>query len=180
MFSLDVSSTGGGGRSNDESLRAALSKFWPCSGQDCGRASPPPSTLAPSLLILASNFSKCFYDARPSNEHIRLRLTVTEGRQSEPCPLFHTDDVVLRCIVALAGPPTVVATKTRLAPRYLPSFVGFQPKDDDEDITSPPPGSALLLKGERWGLFSAAAAHKSPDLGGARRVLLVLDRLADV
>ena len=148
--------------------------FWP---EDASYA----SKAAPGLVALARRFDECL-GAASDGGRVRVRATVAVGgRATQPCPRLHTDDVVLRGLVVLEGSPTVVAPGARLdVDHLLPTWALSNAADSDDDIVSPPPGAACLMKGRRWGLFSAAAAHRSPAPTEGRRVLLALDRLCDV
>ena len=148
--------------------------FWP---DDASYA----SQAAPGFVQLARRFDECL-GAASDGGRVRVRATVAVGgRATQPCPRLHTDDVVLRGLVVLEGSPTVVAPGARLdVDHLLPTWALSNAADSDDDIVSPPPGAACLMKGRRWGLFSAAAAHRSPAPTEGRRVLLALDRLCDV
>ena len=148
--------------------------FWPDEASYAERA-------APGLVQLARRFDECL-GAASDGSRVRVRATVAVGgRATQPCPRLHTDDVVLRGLVVLEGSPTVVAPGARLdVDHLLPTWALSNAADSDDDIVSPPPGAACLMKGRRWGLFSAAAAHRSPAPTEGRRVLLALDRLCDV
>ena len=148
--------------------------FWPDEASYAERA-------APGLVQLARRFDECL-GAASDGGRVRVRATVAVGgRATQPCPRLHTDDVVLRGLVVLEGSPTVVAPGARLdVDHLLPTWALSNAADSDDDIVSPPPGAACLMKGRRWGLFSAAAAHRSPAPTEGRRVLLALDRLCDV
>ena len=148
--------------------------FWP---DDASYA----SQAAPGFVQLARRFDECL-GAASDGSRVRVRATVAVGgRATQPCPRLHTDDVVLRGLVVLEGSPTVVAPGARLdVDHLLPTWALSNAADSDDDIVSPPPGAACLMKGRRWGLFSAAAAHRSPAPTEGRRVLLALDRLCDV
>ena len=148
--------------------------FWPDEASYAERA-------APGLVQLARRFDECL-GAASDGGRVRVRATVgVGGRATQPCPRLHTDDVVLRGLVVLEGSPTVVAPGARLdVDHLLPTWALSNAADSDDDIVSPPPGAACLMKGRRWGLFSAAAAHRSPAPTEGRRVLLALDRLCDV
>ena len=148
--------------------------FWPDEASYAERA-------APGLVQLARRFDDCL-GAASDGGRVRVRATVAVGgRATQPCPRLHTDDVVLRGLVVLEGSPTVVAPGARLdVDHLLPTWALSNAADSDDDIVSPPPGAACLMKGRRWGLFSAAAAHRSPAPTEGRRVLLALDRLCDV
>ena len=148
--------------------------FWPDEASYAERA-------APGLVQLARRFDDCL-GAASDGGRVRVRATVgVGGRATQPCPRLHTDDVVLRGLVVLEGSPTVVAPGARLdVDHLLPTWALSNAADSDDDIVSPPPGAACLMKGRRWGLFSAAAAHRSPAPTEGRRVLLALDRLCDV
>ena len=148
--------------------------FWPDDASYASKA-------APGLVQLARRFDECL-GAASDGGRVRVRATVAVGgRATQPCPRLHTDDVVLRGLVVLEGSPTVVAPGARLdVDHLLPTWALSNAADSDDDIVSPPPGAACLMKGRRWGLFSAAAAHRSPAPTEGRRVLLALDRLCDV
>ena len=148
--------------------------FWPDDASYASKA-------APGLVQLARRFDECL-GAASDGGRVRVRATVgVGGRATQPCPRLHTDDVVLRGLVVLEGSPTVVAPGARLdVDHLLPTWALSNAADSDDDIVSPPPGAACLMKGRRWGLFSAAAAHRSPAPTEGRRVLLALDRLCDV
>ena len=148
--------------------------FWPDDASYASKA-------APGLVQLARRFDECL-GAASDGSRVRVRATVAVGgRATQPCPRLHTDDVVLRGLVVLEGSPTVVAPGARLdVDHLLPTWALSNAADSDDDIVSPPPGAACLMKGRRWGLFSAAAAHRSPAPTEGRRVLLALDRLCDV
>ena len=148
--------------------------FWPDDASYASKA-------APGLVALARRFDDCL-GAASDGGRVRVRATVAVGgRATQPCPRLHTDDVVLRGLVVLEGSPTVVAPGARLdVDHLLPTWALSNAADSDDDIVSPPPGAACLMKGRRWGLFSAAAAHRSPAPTEGRRVLLALDRLCDV
>ena len=148
--------------------------FWPDDASYASKA-------APGLVALARRFDECL-GAASDGGRVRVRATVgVGGRATQPCPRLHTDDVVLRGLVVLEGSPTVVAPGARLdVDHLLPTWALSNAADSDDDIVSPPPGAACLMKGRRWGLFSAAAAHRSPAPTEGRRVLLALDRLCDV
>ena len=148
--------------------------FWPGDASYATKA-------APGLVQLARRFDECL-GAASDGGRVRVRATVAVGgRATQPCPRLHTDDVVLRGLVVLEGSPTVVAPGARLdVDHLLPTWALSNAADSDDDIVSPPPGAACLMKGRRWGLFSAAAAHRSPAPTEGRRVLLALDRLCDV
>ena len=148
--------------------------FWPDDASYASKA-------APGLVALARRFDECL-GAASDGGRVRVRATVAVGgRATQPCPRLHTDDVVLRGLVVLEGSPTVVAPGARLdVDHLLPTWALSNAADSDDDIVSPPPGAACLMKGRRWGLFSAAAAHRSPAPTEGRRVLLALDRLCDV
>ena len=148
--------------------------FWPDDASYASKA-------APGLVQLARRFDECL-GAASDGGRVRVRATVAVGgRATQPCPRLHTDDVVLRGLVVLEGSPTVVAPGARLdVDHLLPTWALSNAADSDDDIFSPPPGAACLMKGRRWGLFSAAAAHRSPAPTEGRRVLLALDRLCDV
>ena len=148
--------------------------FWPDDASYASKA-------APGLVQLARRFDDCL-GAASDGGRVRVRATVgVGGRATQPCPRLHTDDVVLRGLVVLEGSPTVVAPGARLdVDHLLPTWALSNAADSDDDIVSPPPGAACLMKGRRWGLFSAAAAHRSPAPTEGRRVLLALDRLCDV
>ena len=148
--------------------------FWPDEASYAERA-------APGLVQLARRFDECL-GAASDGSRVRVRATVAVGgRATQPCPRLHTDDVVLRGLVVLEGSPTVVAPGARLdVDHLLPTWALSNAADSEDDIVSPPPGAACLMKGRRWGLFSAAAAHRSPAPTEGRRVLLALDRLCDV
>ena len=145
--------------------------FWPDDASYASKA-------APGLVQLARRFDECL-GAASDGGRVRVRATVAVGgRATQPCPRLHTDDVVLRGLVVLEGSPTVVAPGARLdVDHLLPTWALSNAADSDDDIVSPPPGAACLMKGRRWGLFSAAAAHRSPAPTEGRRVLLALDRL---
>ena len=158
-----------------EDASATLAEaFWPDEAPYAERA-------APGLVQLARRFDDCL-GAASDGGRVRVRATVgVGGRATQPCPRLHTDDVVLRGLVVLEGSPTVVAPGARLdVDHLLPTWALSNAADSDDDIVSPPPGAACLMKGRRWGLFSAAAAHRSPAPTEGRRVLLALDRLCDV
>jgi len=156
-----------------EDASATLAEaFWPDKASYAERA-------APGFVQLARRFDDCL-GAASDGGRVRVRATVAVGgRATQPCPRLHTDDVVLRGLVVLEGSPTVVAPGARLdVDHMLPTWALKAAPDGDE--ISPPPGAACLLKGRRWGLFAAAAAHRSPAPTEGRRVLLALDRLCDV
>ena len=158
-----------------EDASATLAEaFWPDEASYAERA-------APGLVQLARRFDECL-GAASDGGRVRVRATVAVGgRATQPCPRLHTDDVVLRGLVVLEGSPTVVAPGARLdVDHLLPTWALSNAADSDDDIVSPPPGAACLMKGRRWGLFSAAAAHRSPAPTEGRRVLLALDRLCDL
>ena len=158
-----------------EDASATLAEaFWPDDASYASKA-------APGLVQLARRFDECL-GAASDGGRVRVRATVAVGgRATQPCPRLHTDDVVLRGLVVLEGSPTVVAPGARLdVDHLLPTWALSNAADSDDDIVSPPPGAACLMKGRRWGLFSAAAAHRSPAPTEGRRVLLALDRLCDV
>ena len=96
---------------------------------------------------------------------VRIRATVGRGsRSTSPCPKLHTDDVVLRCLCVLDGAGTLVASGD----------------GRDAECVSPNQGDAVLLKGRRWPFWAQPAWHKSPAASDEIRVLLAVDRLADL
>lgn len=99
-----------------ETVTAAMSEtFW-----GCGCCDDAPQRVAPDLVALARGFDAALGD-RTDNGRVRVKVTV--ARDSDPwlCPFLHTDDVVLRGLVALAGAGTIVAPTARLRPANVRS-----------------------------------------------------------
>ncbi|KAJ1463218.1 hypothetical protein M885DRAFT_504817 [Pelagophyceae sp. CCMP2097] len=139
---------------------------------------------AESLGNAVDEFRRCFVDAEDHRSEVRVRATISSG--GAPCPKLHTDDIVLRCVVAFAGPATVVAPFAkppsrlqRLVPASIALPALFSSPADDAEV-SPELGDALLMKGSRWGPGHAPILHRSPMPTDAKRILVSFDRLCDV
>lgn len=123
------------------------------------------AAVVPAVVDLAHDYRRALEAAGQDAGTVRVKLNIADGLAAAPCPRVHTDNVLLRCLVTVRGPATVVMQPT-------PLFF-------DDSAVSPRPGDALLLKGRLWA-DSRPARHRSPDAIDGRRIVLSLDRLQDV
>ncbi|KAJ8598785.1 hypothetical protein CTAYLR_010184 [Chrysophaeum taylorii] len=125
--------------------------------------------VAPQLLDLAERYAAVLEAATGNRTTlVRLRVTVATGaRCTAPCPKIHADNVLMRCLVPVAGPGTVCVKSAF-------GLFGYS-----ETLVPTAPGDVLFLKGRLWPQ-ARPGRHRSPDPTEDTRILLAIDRHEDV